>query len=88
MNQKTRDLTLWVVDDCNDALPLVFQLSHYKRYDDILVWLIKNNLIGFEFVQWSKHLFGHSTLSMAKHILRLLHRDTEDRPILYGRDIV
>lgn len=76
-----------VMDGVTDVLPYLHQMDHQRRCDDILLWLIKNNLTGKNFISWAKTEFPASILGVSEFILRRINQDQEYR-VLYGRDFL
>lgn len=81
-----RELMHRVLDGEQRLLPVLHFLDQFKRCDDMLRWLIRSRLTGWNFWHWSQGQFGRSLDGMARFILSQLEKD-EERPVFYGRDI-
>lgn len=82
-----RELMFKVMDGQKDVLPYLHHFTFYHQCDEILRWFIKNNLIGKEFLAWTRNKFGISMLDVSKYVLNRLTKD-ESRLVLYGRDFL
>jgi hypothetical protein len=87
MSPKRRDLMFHVMDGVAETLPFLHHFDSQRRCEDILLWLIKNNLTGKNFISWAKTEFPGSILGITKFILGRLNQD-KDYKVLYGRDLI
>lgn len=76
-----------VMEDLAMILPILYHLDQYHRCDEMLLWLIKNNLTGQKFLDWFKFECHSSFLSMSKNILSRVEKN-EKSVILYQRDMI
>lgn len=65
---------------------LLWHFNQMTRCDEILSWLLKNNITGFELMGFMRFGCGNGILNTAKEILRRIDRDKEASAILVGRD--
>jgi len=70
----------------NPRANLILQfLDHHVRCEDILEWLVKNNIVGTELVTYHKHECHGSHLLMFETIVSKIDKK-ERTPTLLGRD--
>jgi hypothetical protein len=88
LTSRTRELAHTVLNGDHTLLPVLCYLASYRRYDQILTWLVQNRMTGYNFRQWIALQWGNRLMGMAQEILRRIDRDTEVKPIFYGKDFV
>lgn len=72
----------------SEVLPYLYHFDSYRRCEQMLNWLIKNQLTGKEFLAWVKFHFNVSMLEVGRFILAQIDHEKGHRPVLLGRDIL
>lgn len=88
MSPWIRDLILTVLDGDRALMPVLYYLKSYRRYEQILLWLIRNRLTGHQFREWISHEWGTRLMDMTKHILMKIDRGNEPQPIFMGGEFL
>lgn len=88
MDQRRRDLMFRVMNDQQEVAPYLHHFDQFRRCDEMLCWLIRNRLVGKEFLTWAKFQFGVSMLDVSKDILKRLENNDQTKAIIYGKDIL
>jgi dTDP-glucose pyrophosphorylase len=90
MSQLRRQLLLAVVDDQPGLAEQLYVFTQFIRCDELLSWLIDNNITGKNFQDWVKSKHHGSTFSAAKFVLTRVkeRRPTELLPVIAGRDFL
>lgn len=88
MDPRRRELMLKVVNGCSDqrVLTALYWWDQHHRCDDVLRWLIKNRLTGYNLVTWLDEHYSRSILEPLKWILMRVDRGNEMRTI-FDRDL-
>lgn len=86
MTEYRRQLMLTLCDNDMRIPPILHQLDAYVRCDEVLQWLIKHRFIGNELFLLVRHKYSNSVQSLVKDVLRRLNKDSENKPIFYGKD--
>lgn len=68
--------------------PLLWHINQMPRADQLLDFMIKSRLTGFELLAFSRFYFGMSILKVIEEITRRMERGEAPRPVILGRDIV
>ena len=77
MNEVKRKKIMTVFGGFSDNLPLLHEVDHFVRSEQILDWLIKNNIVGKKFFdfyasfEFSKIRFGKFVLSRVEKSKKL-----------------
>jgi hypothetical protein len=79
---------LKVVDSHPHVPPIVYFLNNFVRCDEILGWLITHRLTGSQLLEFTQKAWGNQLLSMTKHILTQINKDTEVKPVYVGKDVI
>ena len=87
MTPQRRDLMLRVVDGHQSVLPLVYHADRLTRCDEVLVWLIKNNITGFRFISFFQEK-DFSILQTFSDVLRRINKEKQCSPIIAGKDYI
>ena len=87
MTPRRRELFFKVVDDDQRALPILHHANRLTRCDDILTWLVENNLTGRRFVDFFL-LNEASILKTYQEVLKRINKDKIIQPIFAGRDYI
>lgn len=66
-------------------LYFMYVMERLTRCDEALDWLIKNRITGSNFLAFVKE-YKLTPLSLAQLIFRLIAKEQEVRPIVYGKD--
>lgn len=86
MTQIERDMILSLAQEEKEVLPIAhFIYVNYVQRDEILLWLLKNNIKGKKLIDWIKFKFDNSPLSAINFILARINHDKDYRTKL-GRD--
>lgn len=86
MTPVRRDLMLMVTDGTAGVLPYMHFFDQFYRCDDMLRWLIRQRLVGKEFMAWAAFRIGRSMLDVAKYVLAEMDRE-DVKPVIFGRDV-
>lgn len=86
MTNERRTLMLMVMDGHPSVPALLYHLDRFRRCDDMLRWLIRNQLTGAKFLEWVRHEHGGSILKAGAFVLQRLARDHSMPRIIGGRD--
>lgn len=62
------------------------EILRYRKREEILQWLVLNNLTGDNFAAWLSVEHGESLLSAMAFVLMKLRNEKELQPVLAGRD--
>ena len=63
----------------------LFGLERLTRCDEILAWLVRQNLVGQRFLDFTKNE-DLTVLTLARHALKKIDLDLNEKAINYGRD--
>lgn len=88
LNPRRRELMFRVMDGQltdKTILHFMYMLDRLTRCDEILAWLVNSRLTGKNFKAFIKEN-NFTPLTLAKYAIRMIVKDAEYRPILYGRD--
>lgn len=86
MTNERRRLYLDVMDGYIGLINIMYQWEHLVRCDDILKWLLANNLRGKKLYETIKTDFAFSSLKTAQYILQKIDKNLEQKPVIYGVD--
>lgn len=86
MTEERRTMMLMVAQDHPAAPPYLWHLNRFRRCDQILSWLIRNELTGMKFIQWVRNDHGGSILNAGAAVLQKLDRESGPRKIIGGKD--
>ena len=81
-----RKLITRVMNDSLELLPVLHQLSRYKRCDNFLKWLIKNRITGQTLIEWLRIEHSGSVIFMVQFMIKHQYKNKEYRPIILGKD--
>ena len=88
MTPLRRKFMLNIVQDRSEIVPFMHYLDRFHRCDDMLEWLVKNNLTGLRFLDFTKDRCKGSMLEVARYLLQRCEKTKEARPVLIMRDFV
>lgn len=88
ISSQRRELIFKVLDDFINPgmLRVVHELTNYRYCDNILLWLIANKITGKELNEFLNIQFKGSILSMVQYVVKIINKDNEIKPIIYGKD--
>ena len=86
MNEKRNELIRIVVNGNPGLIPFMYQLAHYVKCNMFLEWLIKNNIIGRNLIDWLKIYHQNSIMNMVKFIIKSHNKNKEYHPIILNKD--
>lgn len=90
MTQRRRELIFKVLAEeiaNTKLLYFVYVLDRLTRCDDILGWLINNRITGRNFKAFIEE-YKLTPLSLSRLIIRLMAKEEQERPIVYGKDFI
>ena len=88
LTRKRKELMLEVINGNPFVVPIMHQLIHYKDCNKFLKWLIKNQIVGYNLLDWIKVEHQSSVLGMVQTIVKYNNKNREIRPMLLGKDWV
>jgi len=87
MTQFERDLALAVIDGRPEPAIMVnlFQISRHARREEILLRLVRNRIVGLEFLAVLRERYDGSILNLMADVVKQIDRDVTRRPIVAGK---
>lgn len=85
-NEVRAEMMRAVADGQTSLGVLLWHMNQMTRCDEILAWLLKNNVTGYELLGFMRFKCGNGILSTIKEITRRIDSDKEASAILVGRD--
>jgi len=85
MTEQTREMMLRLADGASEVLPILHIMhNHYARCDEMLRWLIRNQISGRDMVLMVRYQHSNSPLEFFKWLTAKLDHDNELRPMFIG----
>jgi len=88
VSYKTRDLMRRVADGNPNNFMFMYSMVDFRRRDDMLVWLIKNNITGLNLQSWLDTLHKRTILGPLEEILSNLEREDKKGKLQLDRDMI
>lgn len=84
MSDRVRYLILQCVDTKQSLLPLMYNIYHFSRHEEVLSYLVRQKITGDKLLTFQRE-FNNSVFEMVKYIVEKIdHR--EKHTIQYGLD--
>lgn len=83
-----REMMFKIADGNVQIFPRLYHLDRLTRCDDVLAFLLRENITGRRFLDCLREEHGGSVLELAKWAIKKINRDAETRPIIGGRDFI
>lgn len=87
MSPELVELYWRVINNVEQVIPIIYFLDQFKRRDEMLSWLIQQNITGMEFLAWFRYICNGSQKKMAQIILKNINNDLELKEIFFGKDV-
>lgn len=85
MNEIRRQMMLKIADDEMRVLPILYHADRLTRCDEVLMYLIKNNITGIKLLNYFQDQ-NNSILNLLSDILRRVNKESKKQKILAGKD--
>lgn len=87
MSPLRTNLMMKIIDGDHRIPPLMYNFDRLVRCDELLKWLVNNNLTGVNFLGFLLEN-SNSFLQTAAEITRRVDKDKICKPIFAGRDFI
>lgn len=88
MTESERQLMLRVLDGNPELATFVYHLWHYRKAENMLRYLIANDLVGAKLWLFVKQECGGTPMNLAKELLKRINNAKEISSVLIGRDFL
>jgi hypothetical protein len=77
-----------IMDGNANIAPIMYHFNNYRRCDQMLVWLIRNRLIGETFLSWMRINHKNSPFLTAAFVLSKVKKEKNVQPVLADKDFL